>query len=106
VNAVCPVQAVRPDGTPVELPFLEILFSGQRMRFLPDGRGIVHMMTSKNFHQDFWLLDLATKQDRQLTRLDDAGTLSTFDITPDGKQIVFDRLRHHSDIVMIDLAED
>jgi dipeptidyl aminopeptidase/acylaminoacyl peptidase len=32
VNAVCPVQAVRPDGTPVELPFLEILAHGQRMR--------------------------------------------------------------------------
>jgi len=29
----------------------------------------------------------------------------TFDITPDGKQIVFDRLRENSDIVLIDLAK-
>ena len=31
------------------------------------------------------------------------GAMQTFDITPDGKQIVFDRLRENSDIVLIDL---
>ena len=105
VNAFAPARAVRPDGTPVELPPLEILVSSPRIRFLPDGRGLIHMKTSKNFHQDFWLLDLSTMEDRRLTRLDDAGTISTFDITPDGTQIVFDRLRDHSDIVLIDLAK-
>jgi len=29
--------------------------------------------------------------------------MQTFDVTPDGKQIVFDRLRENSDIVLIDL---
>ena len=29
--------------------------------------------------------------------------MRTFDVTPDGKQIVFDRLRDNSDIVLIDL---
>jgi serine/threonine protein kinase/Tol biopolymer transport system component len=106
VNAVCPVLGVRPDGIPVELPPLEILARGQRLRFLPDGRGLIHMVTSTNFHQDFWLLDLSTMKDRQLTRLDDAGTISTFDITPDGKRIVFDRLRANADIVLIELADD
>jgi hypothetical protein len=51
-------------------------------------------------------IDLATMQDRRLTRLDDSGTITTFDITPDGKRIVFDRLRDHSDIVLIDLADN
>jgi Tol biopolymer transport system component len=105
VNAFAPARAVRPDGTPVELPPLEILVSSPRIRFLPDGRGLIHMKTSKNFHQDFWLLDLSTMEDRRLSRLDDAGTINTFDITPDGTQIVFDRLRDHSDIVLIDLAK-
>ena len=45
-------------------------------------------------------------EDRQLTRLDDAGTIRTFDITPDGTQIVFDRLRDHADIVLIDLEKN
>jgi len=98
------VLGVRPDGAPVELPLLEIFARGKRVRFLPDGQGLVYMKTSANFHQDFWLVDLATMQERQLTRLDDAGTLRTFDISPDGKRIVFDRLRDNADIVMIDLA--
>jgi hypothetical protein len=28
--------------------------------------------------------------------------MRTFDVTPDGKQIVFDRLRDNSDIVLIE----
>jgi hypothetical protein len=31
-------------------------------------------------------------------------SVGSFDVTPDGKQIVFDRLRDNSDIVLIDLA--
>lgn len=42
---------------------------------------------------------------RQLTRLGDQGLLATFDITPDGKHIVFDRSREKSDIVLIDLPK-
>ena len=105
VNATGPVLGVRPDGKTVELPDMESLVPGQRVRFLPDGRGLIHMKTSANFHQDFWLLDLETKEDRQLTRLDDAGTISTFDITPDGTRIVFDRMRENGDVVLIDLAD-
>ena len=32
-------------------------------------------------------------------------TVRTFDVTPDGKQITFDRLRDNSDIVLIDLQK-
>jgi Tol biopolymer transport system component len=39
---------------------------------------------------------------RQVARLTDEGS-RTFDITPDGKRIVFDRVRQNSDIVLIDL---
>jgi hypothetical protein len=53
--------------------------------------------------QDFWLLDLATQKSRPLTRLRNTAAMRTFDISPDRKQIVFDRLRENSDIVLIDL---
>jgi tricorn protease-like protein len=53
--------------------------------------------------QDFWSLDLATGKTRQLTSLSGRAAMRTFDITPDGRQIVFDRLRENSDIVLIDL---
>jgi len=100
------VLGVRPDGTPVEMPLIEVFIRGERVRFLPDGKGLIYMKSMTNFHVDFWILDLATMQDRRLTRLDNAGTIRTFDITPDGKRIVFDRLRDHSDIVLIDLADN
>jgi Tol biopolymer transport system component len=53
--------------------------------------------------QDFWMLDLTTKKSRQLTEFKDRAAMQNFDITPDGKHIVFDRLRDNSDIVLIEL---
>ena len=55
---------------------------------------------------DFALLDLTTMKTRPLTHLNDRAAMRTFDITPDGKQIVFDRLRENSDIVLIDLPKN
>jgi hypothetical protein len=54
--------------------------------------------------QDFWLLDLTTKRSRQLSRFNNSAATRSFDVTADGKQIVFDRVRENSDIVLIDLA--
>ena len=54
---------------------------------------------------DFWLLNLIAKTTRRLTHLTDRGRIQTFDITPDGKEIVFDRIRENSDIVLIDLQK-
>jgi serine/threonine protein kinase/Tol biopolymer transport system component len=101
VNVVTPLLAVRPDGAPVEIPAIEVFRDGERMRFLPDGSGLVYMR-GLGPSQDFWLLDLSTKESRQLTRLDPNATMRTFDITPDGKRIVFDRLSDDSDIVLIE----
>jgi len=102
VQAVAPLVAVRPDGTPVELPQITVLRGGERMRFLPDGSGLVFMRGVKP-NQDFWLLDLATMEERQLARLELTPNMRTFDITPDGKRIVFDRMTENSDIVLIEL---
>jgi Tol biopolymer transport system component len=52
--------------------------------------------------QDFWLCDLKTGRLRQLTKLRPGDSIRNFDISPDGKQIIFDRFRENSDIVLID----
>jgi serine/threonine protein kinase len=104
INAITPLLGVRPDGTRVELPHIELLRLGERVRFLPDGSGLVYMHGLRA-SQDFWLLDLATMETHQLTQLDDSATMRTFDITPDGTEIVFDRLRENSDIVLIELEQ-
>jgi Tol biopolymer transport system component/predicted Ser/Thr protein kinase len=95
------LRALRPDGSPVELPEIRVSRSGERTRFSPDGKSLIYMQGSQA--QDFWILDLATRKSRQLTHLNSTARMRTFDITADGKQIVFDRLRDNSDIVLIDL---
>ena len=94
-----PLLAVRPDGQRVVLPPVRVRPGGYR--FMPDGAGLVYLPRAQA--TDFWQLDLATGQSRQLTRLAASGALRTFDITPDGTHIVFDRARENGDIVLIDL---
>jgi Tol biopolymer transport system component len=87
----------------VELPAINVLREGERARFLPDGSALVYMQNVTPA-QDFWLLDLATMKSRPLTHLNNSAAMRAFDVTPDGKQIVFDRQKDNSDIVLIDLA--
>jgi Tol biopolymer transport system component len=104
VFTVMPLLAVHPDGTPAKLPEINVQRDGERVRFLPDGAGLVYMLGSTTAGQDFWLLDLSTMHSRRLTRLSNPAAMRTFDITSDGRRIVFDRLRENSDILLIDLA--
>jgi Tol biopolymer transport system component len=97
---VAPLLGMRPGGAPVELPIVRVSPGSQR--FVPDGRSLVYLRRNNNQSADFWLLDLATGKQRQLTRLNNQGTLGSFDITPDGKHIVFDRSRENSHIVLIE----
>jgi Tol biopolymer transport system component len=105
IGAQAPLLAVRPDGTPVALPEIQVLsFGGARARFLPDGRGLVYTQATPGARvQDFHLLDLASMTTRRLTRLEDPAEMHMFDVTPDGSGIVFDRLKRNSDVVLIEL---
>ena len=53
--------------------------------------------------QEFWLLDFATGRTRQLTNLRPGFQIKSFDVSPDGTQILFDRIRENSNVVLIDL---
>jgi Tol biopolymer transport system component len=94
------LRGVRPDGTAVPMPEVTVRVGGAH-RFLRNGRGLVYLENIEA--SDFWLVDLDTNSKRQLTHLSDLGSLNTFDVTPDGKYLVFDRTRQNSDIVLIDL---
>ena len=98
--------AVRPDGTPVPLPAIDIGTPGTRMprqgyRFLQDGTGLVYT-PAVSADLEFWLLNLATNMTRRVARFTQADEIRTFDLAPDGKQIIFDRLRDNADIVLIE----
>jgi serine/threonine protein kinase/Tol biopolymer transport system component len=105
VGPLGPLLMVHPDGTAMEAPPIRVRVGTEHYRFIPGRQELVYVpTTSQVVPENFWLLDLATKNTRQLAAFNARAT-RTFDITPDGKQIVFDRLRENSDIVLIDLPK-
>jgi Tol biopolymer transport system component len=105
-DAFAPLIAVRDDGTPVSFPAVRVpTGGGGRARFLPDGSGLVYLQGETIGAQDFWLVDMTTKRPRQLTRPSSAASINSFDISPDGKHILFDRVVEHSDVVLIELPK-
>ena len=97
-----PVRAVTPDGRPYPLPDLTVDRVGDSYRFLPGGKSLV--VKDGGFRrQNFSLVDLATGQRRRLTALRPGEQLHRFDVSPDGKRIVFERVRENSDIALITL---
>jgi Tol biopolymer transport system component len=97
-----PLKAVTLDGQPYPVPALTVDRVGDSYRFLPGGRQLVVKLGGFR-RQDFWLFDIATGQRRPLTALRPGESLQRFDVSPDGKRILFERVRENSDIVMIEL---
>jgi serine/threonine protein kinase/Tol biopolymer transport system component len=97
------LRAVTPDKQPFPLPEILIPYAGNRYRFMPGGKAVVIQGRGPADQEAFLLLDLATGRLRQLTNLRPGFVMKSFDVSPDGKQILFDRYRENSDVVLIDL---
>jgi Tol biopolymer transport system component len=98
------VKAVTPEGVAYPLPRLTTLTRGARhLKFLSRGRGLVFLRGSIE-HKDLWLTDLDTGVERQLTKLPDDFDIGDFDISPDDREVVLERVQERSDIVLLDLT--
>jgi hypothetical protein len=51
---------------------------------------------------DFWSLDLKSGKIHRLTQLKPGYSVRSFDISSDGREILFDRVQENSDLVLID----
>jgi len=104
-SAVAPLIAVHADGSDVgRFPAISVPAGGQgRSRFLSNGH-IVYLAAPVST-QDFFDLDLATFKSRPIAHLQSPSVVNAFDIAPDGRHIVFDRLREQSEIRLIDLPK-
>jgi WD40 repeat protein len=100
------VKAITPDKKP--FPMLDSIgvsyTTSDPYRFMPHQNVLVYLKEQETVHQNFYSVDLETGRERQLTDLQPGFFVDSFDISPDGKQIIFDRLRNNSDIVLMELA--
>jgi Tol biopolymer transport system component len=104
VGTTFSVKAAAPDGVAHALPNLTTLTRGARhLKFLSGGRGLAFLRGGVE-HKDLWLMDPETGAERQLTNLPGDFDIQDFDISPDGREVVLERVQERSDIVLLDLG--
>jgi Tol biopolymer transport system component len=96
------VKAVTAEAAPHALPALSLTRGARHLAFLPGGEALV-LLRGEIQHKDLWLIDLETGAQRQLTNLPPAFDIRDFDISPDGREVVLERVQERSDVVLLDL---
>ena len=101
VGTTFPIRAAGLNGQ--LLPRREIVLSRgvRRIAFVPSQNAIV-VLRGDMVHKDFWAIDLDTGRERQLTAFGADVMVGDFDLSPDGRDIIFDREQNTSDIVLIE----
>ena len=101
VGTTFQVHAVGLDGKP--RPFKELTLSrgARRLAFLRDRHALV-LLRGEITHKNFALVDLQTGSERLLTDFARDFLVRDFDVSPDGREIVFDQVRENSNVVLID----
>jgi Tol biopolymer transport system component len=104
IGATFSVKAVSPDGSAYSLARLTTLTRGARhLKFLSGERALA-FLRGEIEHKDLWLMDPETGAERQLTNVPGDFNIRDFDISPDGREVVLERVQERSDIVLLDLA--
>jgi Tol biopolymer transport system component len=96
------VKAVTGEAAAHPLPPLTLTRGARHLTFLPGGRGLV-FLRGEIQHKNLWLIDLETGTERQLTNLAPDFDIRDFDISPDGREVVLERVQGRSDVVLLDL---
>jgi Tol biopolymer transport system component len=94
------LKAIAANAGPHPLPNLTLTRGARRLRFLHTRPALV-VMRGDIHHRDLWLIDLESGAERQLTRLPTDFDLRDFDISPDDRDLVLERVEERSGIVLI-----
>jgi Tol biopolymer transport system component len=98
------VKAVATDAGAHPLPSLTLTRGARHLVFLPGGRALV-VLRGDIQHKNLWLINLQTGAERQLTNLAADFDIHDFDISPDGREVVLERVQERSDVVLLDLPK-
>jgi Tol biopolymer transport system component len=95
------LKAATSDGKPYRIPEITLSRGSSRFSFLP-GQSVLVVLEGEFWLKNFWSVDLITGKRRQLTNFDREFLINDFDISPDGKEIIFGRLKESSNVILID----
>jgi len=101
IGTTMSLHAVTADAAPRPLPALTLVRGARHLAFMPGGRRLV-FLRGEIQHKNLWLVDLDTGVERQLTNFTPDFEIRDFDISPDGREIVVERVQDYSDIVLLD----
>ena len=96
------VKAVTADATTHPMPALTLTRGARHLAFLRGSHALVYLRGEVQ-HKDLWLLDLETGAERQLTNLAPDFNIRNFDVSPDGREVILERVQERSDVVLLDL---
>jgi Tol biopolymer transport system component len=102
VGTTLQVRAARADGTPHRFKPLTLSRGARRLAFLRQRRALI-VLRGEITHKDFSLIDLDTGAEQPITNFGRDFIVRDFDVSPDGREIVFDQVKENSDVVLIDL---
>ncbi|HUB17473.1 MAG TPA: hypothetical protein VL990_02485 [Acidobacteriaceae bacterium] len=95
------VKAVTAEGAPHPLRTLTLTRGARHVAFLPGGHALL-VLRGEIQHKDLWLIDLDTAAERQLTNLPPGFDIRDFALSPDGREVVLERVQDRSDVVLLD----
>jgi len=98
------VKAATAESAAHPLPALTLTRGARHLTFLNGGRALV-FLRGEIQHKDLWQVDLETGTERQLTHLAPDFHTRDFDISPDGGEVVLERVQERSDVVLLDLPQ-
>jgi Tol biopolymer transport system component len=101
VGTTFPLRAFDPDGRPYARPSMMLTRGARRVAFAGDERSLVILRGGMD-HKYFWRLDPQTGAERQLTDLPSSFVIGDFDVSPDGTEIIFERVQESSSIALIE----
>jgi Tol biopolymer transport system component len=101
IGTTFPVQAAAADGRPYKIPSL-LLTRGARRLVLSTNPPALIVLRGDMGHKDLWRIDLSDGSERQLTALPPQFKVGDFDISPDGAELVLDKVEDSSDLALIE----
>jgi Tol biopolymer transport system component len=101
IGTTFPLHVVRADGSPSGIAPLTLTRGARHVAFTPQGRSLL-VLRGEIGHKSLWQMDLESGAGETVVDLPPEFELRDFDLSPDGRELVLEQLKEHSDLVLIE----